>query len=119
MVKIRTLNKAGDIVAGIVQEGANTVSGPSFTIDDPSELEQKAREEAMEKAGEKARSIAKAGGFRIGKLISVQEGVSFPQPIFAERFAIAKGGDFGGSAPEIEPGSQEIKVNVTLSYEIK
>ena len=118
-VKIRELNKAGDIVAGVVEKGANTVSGPSFTVDDPTELQNQAREEAIAKAKEKARAIAKAGGFRLGKLISITEGVSLPSPFqFAREFALCKGGDsFGG--PTIEPGSQDIRVNVTLNYEIK
>lgn len=118
LVKIRALHATGDIVAGVVEEGANTVSGPSFTIDDPALFQQKAREEAMKKAKEKAHAIAKAGGFRLGKLVSVNEGFSLPQPVFAERFAVAKGGDFT-APPEIEPGSQEVKVNVTIVYEIR
>lgn len=119
LVKIRDLNEAGDIVAGVVENGANSVSGPNFTVDDPTEFQNKAREEAILKAKEKAKSVAKAGGFRIGKIVSINEGVFLPQPLAVEKLAaFGKGGDLGG-APEIEPGSQEIKVNVTLSYEIK
>lgn len=118
LVKVRKLDMAGDIVAGVVQEGVNTVSGPSFTIDDPSVLQQKAREEALQKAKEKARSTAKAGDFRLGKLISVSEGFSYPPPFFAEKFGVGKGGDLAVT-PEFEPGSQEVKINVTLVYEIK
>lgn len=117
-VKIRDLNKTGDIIAGVVENGVNTVSGPAFTVDDPTDLQNKAREEAIARAKEKAKAVAKAGGFRLGKLISISEGISFPQPVpFGEQFALGKGGDFGG--PSIEPGSQEIRVNVNLSYEIK
>ena len=116
-MKIRELSKAGDIVAGMVDNGANTVSGPSFTVDDPTELQNEARREAIAEAKEKAKAIAEAGGFRLGKLISINEGSSFPQPFpYMLEFG-GKGGDFGG--PAIEPGSQEIRVNVTLSYEIK
>lgn len=118
-VKIRSLNKVGEILSGVVKEGANTVSGPNFTVDDPSGLEQKAREEAMQKAREKAVATAKSGGFRLGKIISVNEGVFAPQPYFAKGLALGIGGDFGGERPSIEPGSQEVRVNVTLVYEIK
>ena len=60
------------------------------------------------------------GGFRIGKLISVHEGITSPEPIFAQRsFALAEKGGDAAFAPEIEPGSQEVKVNITLTYEIK
>lgn len=119
LVKIRALAKAGDIVAGVVEQGANTVSGPNFTVDDPAEFQQKAREEAMRKAKEKAVATAASAGFRLGRLVSVNEGVALAQPFPAERFAFGgKGGDFGG-APEIEAGSREIRINISLTYEIK
>lgn len=116
-VKVRDLTKAGDMVAGVVDRGANTVSGPTFTIDDPTEFQNQAREEAMKKAKAKAEAIAKAAGFKLGKLISVQEGISVPSLYRAEyALAYGKGGD---GAPVIEPGSQEVNVSVTLTYEIR
>jgi len=118
LVKIREINKAGDIIAGVVDNGANTVSGPSFTVDDPTELQNQARSEAITEAKGKAKAIAKAGGFRLGNLISLED-VFSPQRIstsFYEEFD-GKGGDSGN--PVIEPGSQEISVNMMLVYEIK
>lgn len=115
-VKIRELEKAGDLLGGVVERGANTVSGPSFTIDDPEALQNEAREEAIVKAREKAEAIAEAGGFRLGKLLSIHEGFVSPVPVFAEAKELS-GTD--GAAPEIEPGSQEVTVTVTLTYEIK
>lgn len=114
-VKVRELGKTGDILAGVAENGANTVSGPSFTIDDPTELQNQARAAAIAKAKEKARAVAKAGGFRLGKISSIQEGISYPIPIMFEAAALGK----GGAAPSIEPGSQEVTVNVTIIYEIK
>lgn len=111
-VKIRDLDKTGGIISGVVEQGANTVSGPNFTVDDPVALQNEARKEAIKQAREKARSMAKTGGFRIGKLISIQEGFSGPPIIYGLE---AK----GGAVPSIEPGSQEILVTATLIYEIK
>lgn len=114
-LKVRELNKTGDILAGVVERGANTVSGPNFTIDDPIALQNEAREQAIKQAKDIAKSMAKAGGFRVGKLISIQEGFGgFPIPL---QFEKVYGGGLGG--PAIEPGSQEIAVNVTLIYEIR
>ncbi len=112
LVKVRDLKKAGDILAGVVERGANTVSGPNFTVDDPVELQNETREKAIKQAREKAKSMAKAGGFRVGKLISIQEGFSGPPIIYGLE---AK----GSTGPSIEPGSQEIISNVTLIYEIR
>jgi len=102
-----------------VDSGVNTVSGPDFTVDDPTELQNQAREDAITEAKNKAKTIAKAGGFRLGKLLSIQEGFYFPRTIQAQLYAKAESyvGDL--ESPSIEPGSQEIVVNVTLTYEIK
>lgn len=118
LVKIRELNKAGDIVAGVVNNGANTVSGPSFTVDDPTELQNQARTEAIAEAKEKAKAVAMAGGFRLGKLLSIYEDVSLPEPPipYASEFD-GEGGD--SFSRVIEPGSQEIRVSINLVYEIK
>ena len=116
-VKIRNFEKAGDILANTVQKGASSVSQLNFTIDDPTSIQDKARGEAIEKAKEKAKSIAKAGGFRLGQLLSIQER-DYSTPVY-ERFDSAIGIGGGLSVPKIEPGSQETKVTVTLIYEIR
>lgn len=116
-IKIRNLDKAGDILAGAVDNGANTVDGLIFTADDPAKLENQARAEAITKAREKAAAMAKAGGFRLGKLISISEGFNGSPAPYAE--AAFKEGMGGGGSPTISPGSQEIRVEVTLTYEMK
>ncbi|MBI2628098.1 MAG: SIMPL domain-containing protein [Candidatus Niyogibacteria bacterium] len=119
LVKIRELNKAGDVVAGVVNNGANTVSGLSFTVDDQTELQNQARAKAIAEAKRKARAIAEAGGFRLGKLISINENGSFPLSMpYALEFG-GKGGSEDFRSAALEPGSQEIRVSVTLIYEIR
>lgn len=115
LVKVRDLNKTGTILSGVVDSGVNTVSGPNFTIDDRHALENQAREQAIKQAKEKAKSTAKAGRFRLGKLISINEGFSYPPIAYGEGYA----GAALGRSSSIEPGSQEIIVNVTLVYEIR
>jgi len=119
-VKIRDFAKIGDILAGVIQNGANKVSELSFTIDDPTKIQDQARNEAIAKAQEKAVSIAKAANFRLGRLLSLEEG-STPQPFFMQRAMMkGAGADFAAAAPPaIEAGSQEVIVTVTLKYEIE
>lgn len=114
-VKIRNLEKSGEILSGIVQSGVNSVSEISFAIDDKTEIENSAREEAIADATKKAESIAKAGNFRLGKILSIYEN-SFPM------FNKEMGGGMAMEsdvAPSIEPGSQDVRVNVTINYEIR
>lgn len=119
-VKIREFSKIGEVLSGVIQNGANSASELNFTIDDPTEVQNKARAEAIMKAKAKAKAIAEAGEFRIGRLLSINEGGYYP-PIY-EKFG--RGGDFAGveaalPVPTIEPGSQDVIVNVTLQYEIE
>jgi uncharacterized protein len=118
-VKIRDFEKIGELLSGVVQNGANSVSGIQFTVDDPTEVENKARAEAIVKAKEKAQAIAVAGSFRMGRLLSIQEGGGF-SPVYQRSFAEGIGGDsMAVSAPVIEPGSQDFQVTMTLVYEIR
>lgn len=114
-VKVRDFEKVGNLLAEVVQSGANSVSQLSFTIDDRTEVTNQARAEAIAKAKEKAKSIAKAGGFRLGRLLSIEEGGGY-MPIYSFGMSPMEA---KAPAPSIEPGSQEIQVSVTLKYEIR
>jgi uncharacterized protein len=119
-VKIRDFKKISGIMSGVVTNGANQVGSLSFTTDDPTAVQDTARAEAIAKAKVKAEAMAKAGGFRIGRLLGITDGGYSPYSSYrsydssmglsAEAKAV--------SAPTIEPGSQETTVNVTLQYEI-
>lgn len=119
-VKIRDFKIIGEILAGVVERGANSVSGPFFAVDDQTALQNRARKEAIEKAKTRAREIAEAGGFRLGKLLSVDEGIH-PLPLVYGYENLGRGGAApeGAPTPTIEPGSQEVTVTVTLRYAIR
>ena len=109
-VKVRDFNKIGSILAGVAQNGANNISQLSFTIDEPFKVESEAREKAIAQAKSKALSIAKAGGFRLGRLLSINEdNIGIPRYYALEASA----------SPSIEPGSQEVKININLVKEKK
>lgn len=120
-VKARDFSKVGELLTQVVVSGANSVSQLNFTMDDPTELQNQARAEAIAKAKAKAKSIAKAGRFDVGRLLSIDEGG--PIPFYAKTLAYGMGGDMEAASaaptPSIQPGSQEIIVNVTLRYEIE
>lgn len=121
-VKLRDTGKAGAILGEVVKKGATGASGPSFVIDDPSKLEEEARGEAIEKARAKARVIADQAGLKLGKILSItDDGSGMPYMM---------GGKGGGGmdsavtnqaapAPNIQPGSQEVRMNVTITYALR
>jgi hypothetical protein len=118
-VKIRNLEKIGDILAAAGEGGANQVSGLSFNIDDPETLRQEARIKALQNAKEKAEALAEVAGVRLGKIVSFSEYSSSPVPMYKSMDVMGLGGGGESAAPTVESGSMDIVVNVTVSYEIK
>lgn len=120
-VKIRDFSKIGTAFSGIVSNGANSVSQLSFTVDDPAALQTEARTEAIEKAQAKAEAIAKAAGFSIGRLLSIDEGGYYPMysSIKVMSAAGAAMEDSAVRVPTVQPGTQDITANVTLRFEIR
>lgn len=116
-VKIRSFEKISGLLSGVVLKGANSVSGVNFTIDDPTDVQNQARAEAIKKAKEKAKIVAQSAGFKLGRLISVDENSYYPVSYGME--TSGKGGADFSPTPTIEPGSSEITARVTLRYEIK
>ena len=120
-VKIRDFTKIGDIMGGVVTNGANQVGQLSFTLDDPTSVQNQAEADAIAKAKAEAQAIAQAGGFSVGRLLSVQTGGN-PYPIYN---AVSSGGMAmtnsleGVPAPAIQAGSQEVDMSVSLQYEIQ
>ncbi|MFA5109577.1 MAG: SIMPL domain-containing protein [Patescibacteria group bacterium] len=123
-LKIRDLEKIGDVIAKTTEKGANQIGSISFTIDDEYELKNQARELAIEKAKEKALMIAEQSGMKLGEVKSVYENT---EPVIspisysnAKMMDTAGAGESGRiSAPSIQSGQNEIKVEVTLTYEVK
>jgi len=118
-VKVRDLSNIGEILSQAVNYGANNVSGPNFTVDDKEVYLEKAREKAIKNAKEKAEKIAKTVGFRLGKIVSIIESSLYePYPVMLKEIGVG-GESLPVFQPQIQPGSQEIKVQVTITYEIK
>jgi uncharacterized protein YggE len=121
-VKVRNTEKLGDMLSGVTDKGANTVSSVTFSVDDEKEARNAAREEAIAEARKKAKDMAKAGGFGVGRLISLYEDQGgSPQPMYGRGGGIAADSSkasFAEVAPSIEPGTQDSTVRVTLTFEI-
>ncbi len=118
-VKVRDFNTTGNLLKGVVENGANSVSEIQFTLDNATSVENSARAQAFQKAKEKAESMAKAGNFTLGRLLEISEGGGV-QPYYARggvMMDMAK--SEAVAAPVVEPGSQEVNIQVTLRYEIQ
>ncbi len=123
-VKIRDLEKIGDIIAKTTEKGANQIGNINFTIDDEYELKNQARQLAIEKAKEKAEMIAKESGLKLGKIKNIYENSVTPMPMYDYsnaklEMAVPAGMGEAIASPAIEAGQNQVKVEVTLMYEVK
>lgn len=118
-VKVRDLGKISDVLAAATSVGANQVGGVTFTIDNPEKLRAQAREEAIAQAQEKAQTLASQLKKRLGELKGFSEGgIATPVPYMARMMELGVGGG-GMEAPPLPGGEQEIRVQVTLTYELR
>jgi len=86
-VTVDTLRIVPDLIASVVESGANRLDGVMYTIRDATAYEARALDLAMEKAQSKAARLARAAGRTLGPVVAVQEqGVGLVQPY--ERFAV-------------------------------
>jgi uncharacterized protein YggE len=111
-VTVNELRLVGPVLDEAVRAGANTISGPSFGLRDPSEARREALTLAVREAREKAEVIARAAGLQLkGIERIVEEGVDV-QVRMLERAVPAPA---QGSTP-IEPGTVGVVARVTIVF---
>ncbi len=119
-VKIRDFTKIGVILGALPKKGINDLNGPNFSIEDPDKFLNQARQEAFKKARAKAEAMAGYAGARLGRVVTFSENTGgYPIPFYAEASGFSKGGPIAPPAPTIEPGSQDVTVNVSVTYELE
>jgi uncharacterized protein YggE len=112
-VKVRKLDKAGELVDSMVAAGATNINGPAFGIAEPEKLVDQARVKALKTAQERANLYAQATGYKSARLIGISEGGGYspPMPMMTMRM------DSAAAAPQtkIEPG--QISTSISLSVQ--
>ena len=113
--KTYNLDDVGAMLDALVKAGVNNINGVQFSIKDSKAAKDKAREDAIREAREKAESMASAAGVKLGKLKSLSEsGGNFrPQPV-----AYALEARSAGASTPVAAGEQAISVTVNMSYDI-
>ena len=113
-VVVRDINSLGEILAAVVDQGANTINGVSFDLEDPAAAFAEAQQKAIDEASSQAQSIASAAGVTLGDIayISVSDGYTSANDIVASERAA------GGSVP-ISTGTLTIQVTASITYNFK
>jgi len=118
LVKVRDLNKVAEVLGGLPVLGINQISSISFDIDEPEKYLSEARNQAFDKAKEKAKAMAEKNGVKLGRVINFYEYQS--TPYYQNVRALGMGGaEAVQPLPQIQPSSQEVTIQVSVTYEIK
>ncbi len=121
-VKIHDLTNVATVLGGLAPLGVNQIGGVTFTFNDPDEFLAVARADAMNKAEAKAIQMASEAGTSLGEVVNVSENGIVPQPYPVYNMAApmaAMGASSGASTPNIQPGSQDVTDNVTITYALR
>jgi uncharacterized protein YggE len=115
--KIRNIDDTGDLIDAAVEAGGDLarVHDLRFTIDDPSALEDEARQEAVAEARHKAETLAEAAGVDLGPVRSISESGGVLPDFYG--YGAAELQDFDEAVrTSIEPGELEVVKQVQIVY---
>jgi hypothetical protein len=118
-VKIRDMERIGEIIKIATDQGANQAGNISFTLDNEDAAKDEARSKAIEKAESKAQALADQLGVRLVRITNFTESIA---PVYrAADYGWTESPDSSaglGGAPSVETGESKISVSVQINYEI-
>lgn len=115
-LRIRNLSRVGALLDQVVSLGANSISGPTFSVADPTGLKDQARRAAMRDAIRKGQLYAQAANVSLGAITRIEENVfQPPQPLPMAAMAREAAAD---SAVPIEAGELAFEAQVNVTWRI-
>lgn len=110
-LRLRDLTRAPQLLDALLQAGANSVRGPSFSLSDERPARLAAQREAVRLAREEAEVYAQALGMRVGRVLRLSER---GRNMEAENYIVVTGSRI--PAPPIEPGEIGTEVRVWVDF---
>lgn len=117
-VKVGDLDRAGEVLTAATEAGGDDarVQGVQFALEDNDALLEQARARAFEDARLRAEQYARLAGRSLGPLVSLSEQLSTPPRV--EQFEEGVAADSAARAVPIQPGQQEVQVQVTAIWSL-
>jgi uncharacterized protein YggE len=120
-VKIHDLTQVAAVMGGLAPLGVNQIGGVNFTFADQDVYVAPARAQAMAKAQQKAAQMAADAGASLGAVVVMSENSAFPvMPMYKVAAPmVAMEASNVASTPSIQPGSEDITDDVTVTYALR
>ncbi|QQA44008.1 SIMPL domain-containing protein [Pelagovum pacificum] len=111
-VAVRDLDRIGAVLDTVVQDGANSLDGLRFDLQDRSDALAEARQAAVADARDKAQLFASAAAVTLGDLVTLTEGGSSapPMPMMEARMM---------SDVPVAQGEMTISAQVSMVYAVE
>ena len=114
------VNAVGDVLEAAVAAGATRTDGIRFYASNYDEAYAQALNDAIAASKEKAQTMAKTAGVRLGGIIGVTEGYQDASARYGSPNALyAADTAASGSSLKTMPGELDVEANVTVSYVIE
>lgn len=124
-VKVRDLDRAGEMLEAVTGKGVSSVSGLSFTVADEDGIQADARKQAIDDARAKAEKLADDLGVSLVRIVGFSEGGGGYAPVMYARDMMEQSA-MGGVSDEmmktsavIPSGENRVVSNVNITYEIR
>ena len=114
-VKLRQIDRTGEVLDALVAAGATDLSGPDWSIDDDTAARAQARRQAMETARAQGLEYARAAGYSDIRVLEISETIAPQPPMPYLRAVRAEAAD--ASTP-VQPGMVQAGVTVRVTYEL-
>lgn len=125
-VKVRDIDRAGELLEIVASKEISSVSGLSFTIADEDSLKVEARKQAIDEAKEKGEKLAQDLGVSLVRIVGFSEGSGYYPAMYARSemmldssAPLGLGGPEVSMAPAVPAGENRVVSNVSVTYEIK
>jgi uncharacterized protein len=121
-VKIRAIDKVGDIIDAVVGAGEDLIriNGINFSVENPAQYYSEARQKAMDAAKTKASELAKLAGVNLGQPTYINENAQYT-PYYGgyANFSVAvPAPSMGSVAPPISSGQTTVTISVQVAYSV-
>lgn len=116
-VKLRKIERTGEVLDALVAAGATDLSGPSFSVEDDSAAKESARTRAFKRGHAQALAYAMMAGYDYVRLVYISEAIAVngPVPMPAEKLQMA---DTARASVPVQPGLVSSGVSITVKYEM-
>ncbi len=119
-VKVRSFDKAGEMLGIVTSKGVSNISGLTFTIADEDGIKAEARKQAIDEAKEKAEKLANDLGVSLIRIVGFSEGTNSQTRVYSNEMMLKSADSVSfEQSPTVPAGENKIVSNVNITYEIR